>query len=106
MVDLIEIESRDVTFLEVTFPRQGEISQDLFLYEIMDQGGLPHSSGRILGEEGNTSRISPMDETNDANPIPNGNIDPSGSNYGLIPSGSNIRIDLTSSQQGLEESQI
>ena len=51
MVDLIEIESSDVTFLKVTFPRQGEISQDLFPYEIMDQEGLPHSSGRILGKE-------------------------------------------------------
>ena len=31
---ITEFESRDVTFLDDTFPRQGEISQDLSLFEI------------------------------------------------------------------------
>ena len=37
---ITEFESRDVTFLEDTFPRQGEISQDLSLFETLDQEGV------------------------------------------------------------------
>ena len=48
---MTEFESRDVTFLENKFPRQGEISTDLSLFEMQDQNDLPHSSGRILGED-------------------------------------------------------
>ena len=33
---VIELESRDVTFLEDDFPRTGEIDRDLHFYEIMD----------------------------------------------------------------------
>ena len=32
-----EIESRDITFLENDFPRQGQIGEDLLLYETNDQ---------------------------------------------------------------------
>ena len=33
---VIELESRDVTFLEDDFPRTGEIDRDLHLYEMID----------------------------------------------------------------------
>ena len=45
---MTEFESRDVTFIEEDFPKQGEISQDLSLFEVLDQAqGTLNSSGSL-----------------------------------------------------------
>ena len=42
---MIEIESRDVVFLEEVFPKTGEVKQDFQLYEMenLDYGAISHS---------------------------------------------------------------
>ena len=100
---ITEFESRDVTFLENTFPRQGEISQDLSLFETLDQEGLLHSSGSNPNPNGGDilHLDTPMDDTNEAIPTPSGSV-PYGNDD---PSGSNTSVDPSTSQQG-HESQI
>ncbi|XP_071704835.1 uncharacterized protein [Rutidosis leptorrhynchoides] len=71
---ITEFESRDVTFLENEFPKQGDLDKDWSLFETTE---LPHLSGRNLRseeEEFVSLEITPQ-------PIENeDNFDPSGSN--------------------------
>jgi hypothetical protein len=42
---MTEIESRDIDFIEIDFPRIGDANRDLDLYELKeDEGTLPSSS--------------------------------------------------------------
>ena len=86
---ITEFESRDVTFLENEFPRQGEINQDLSLFETLDHEGSLHPSGSFNPNGGDIPHLdTPMDNTNEtiltpSGSIPYGNHDPSGSQQGL-----------------------
>ena len=52
MGSIPEFESRDVTFIEENFPKQGEISQDLSLFEVLNQEEVTLiSSGSIPVDE-------------------------------------------------------
>ena len=48
---MTEFESRDVTFVEEYFPKQGEISQDLSLFEVLDQAQGSLNLSGSLGED-------------------------------------------------------
>ena len=92
---MTEFESRDITFLENDFPKQGEIGQDLSLYETQDHmdhmigehTSLPNSRGSDLRKHGESvSHDSQNDElVSHKSPL----RDPSGSDV-HIPSGSNV----------------
>ena len=93
---ITEFESRDITFLKNTFPRQGEISPNLSLFETLDQEGLLHSSGSNPNGGDILHLDTPMAETNEAIPtssgiVPYGN-DPSGINTGSIQVGAILEL--------------
>ena len=74
-----EFESCDVTFLENEFPKKGEISQDLSLFETIEQHLLasPHSSGRNSTDDGLVSHLhSPIQSShaNESDPSPSGSF--------------------------------
>ena len=74
-----EFQSRDVTFLENEFPKKGEISQDLSLFETIDQHLLPscHSSGWNLEDDELVSHLHapiPSSHANESDPSPNGSF--------------------------------
>ena len=74
-----EFESRGVTFLENEFPKNGEISQDLSLFETIDQPlqASPHSSGRNLAYDELVSHLHapiPSSHVNESDPSPSGSF--------------------------------
>ena len=76
---VIEFESRDVTFLENEFPKRGEISQDLSLFETIDQHLLvsSHLSGWNLVDDELVSNLhAPISSShaNESDPSPNGSF--------------------------------
>ena len=76
---VIEFESRDVTFLKNEFPKKGEISQDLSLFETIEQHLLAssHSSGWNLEDDESVSNLhAPISSShaNESDPSPNGSF--------------------------------